>query len=227
MNRNEVKVWQKYHGELFPEFQVWYDKHSTASRAVFFESSCKAFKAIDLGHATEASDRMLSGTVKRPFRDEDVVASIVTEAGKVRSQQYAQSRPRTADGQTTYACHYCRDGGYVECWMLDLKSTMMVCCSCQTGNRVAEGWRRHSGQVPQQYDTKKCYRVGDESAHWISIRGQVERENTVDPSAWPPVYRNGRRLRVSEAKEDPQPQQSNHESAFDAFSTVGAIPEEF
>ena len=52
MNRNEVKVWLKYHGEVFPEFQTWYDGQKPAARGRYFEACTKAFRKIELEDAS-------------------------------------------------------------------------------------------------------------------------------------------------------------------------------
>jgi hypothetical protein len=168
MKANEVRLWINYHRELFPEWK--YAPEAKAARDMAFNAICKALAKIDVEHAKESSDRMLAGTVKRPFRDEDVVAAIVAEAGRVRSQRYAQDHPRV-DGQATVACPYCEDTGWVDCWRRDLVHQMAVVCSCPRGTPIAEVLNRERRQV-QRYDPMKCYRVGDKSEHWAGIRRQ-------------------------------------------------------
>lgn len=175
MNRNETKVWLNYHGSLFPEWREWFDGQSKEARAVFFESSAKALKVTALDEATEASDRMLAGAIKRPFRETDVIASVVHGAVSVRSQRWAQDHP-IIDGYRTVSCPFCFDTGFVECWRVNLIDRMAVACSCPCGNGHTGTWDGSRGKPGsgQCYDPEKCYRVGDVNPKWLAIRERIE-----------------------------------------------------
>ena len=164
MKRSEVKLWIDYHAELFPGWK--YGPEATAARAMAFASIFKALAKIDLEHAREASDRMLEGTIKRPFRDEEHIAAIVAGARVVKSQRYAQDHP-VVDGQRTVACPFCQDTGFVICWRRNLEDQMAVLCSCAAGDKIAD---TDFGRHAQRYDPKMCYRIGDESPYWLGIR---------------------------------------------------------
>ncbi len=184
MNRNEVKVWLKYHGEVFADFQTWYDGKPPAARGVYWESCVKALKRIELTDACSATDRMLAGDTKRPFLNDDVVAAIIAESSRARSQRFV-TQHRTIDGQQTASCPFCRDTGLVECWRRNLIDKMVVACSCHAGDGPAGRWRgyggnqdpdlyaRQNGEV-QRYNPKFCYWVGDYSAYWMDIRARIE-----------------------------------------------------
>jgi hypothetical protein len=161
VNRNETKVWLLYHGSVFAEFQAWFDSHTKPARAIYFESATKALKRVELMDAQAATDRMLAGECKRPWRDEDVVAAIVAEAGKVSSQRFAKDHHRI-DGQETSDCPYC-DAGWVECWQSDRVHRMAVLCSCRRGDRIAEHLAAERRIEVQRFDPAKCYKVGDEN----------------------------------------------------------------
>ena len=165
MKRTEVKLWIDYHQSIFPE---WHYSRSDSPQAkkLAFNAICKALVKIEAEDAQEASDRMLAGTIRKPFRDEEHLAAIVTGAKAISSQRYAQNHPRV-DGQKTVACPFCLDTGYVDCWRRNLVDQMTVLCSCAAGDKIAE---TDFGKHAQRYDPKLCYRVGDESPYWLGIR---------------------------------------------------------
>ncbi len=174
MKRNEVSVWIDYHGSLFPEWK-YARSESPEAKKVSFVAICKALLKVELDNASEASDRMLAGTVKKPFRDEDHVAAIVAASHRIRSERYAHEHP-TVDGQPTVSCLFCGDTGFVECWRRNLIDKMAVACSCKAGDGPAGNWIGSVGQTAgvQRYNPKFCYWVGDYSAYWMDIRARIE-----------------------------------------------------
>ena len=174
MKKNEVNAWIEYHKSLFPEWK-YSRADSPEAKKIAFLAISKALAKVELADATEASDRMLAGTVNHPFRDEQHLAEIVKAAAAIRSQRWAESHPRV-DGQETVACPLCFDSGFVECWRGDLIHKMAVACSCPRGEGPAGKWAGVVGRpaMAQRYDPLKCYRVGDTSDYWLGIRAQVE-----------------------------------------------------
>lgn len=163
MKKNEVKLWLDYHRSVFPDWT--YSAASPEAKAIAYASYAKALASIELNDAKEATDRMLSGNIKKPFRNEDHLSSIIQGCKQISSENYAQSH-RSIDGQETVGCKFCYDMGVVMCWRRNLIDQIAVRCSCAAARGM--GWM---GEY--RYDPMRCYRVGDDSQHWQDVLSGV------------------------------------------------------
>lgn len=176
MKRNEVNLWIKNHRAAFPEWGDWYDKPGPTARAIVFESYVKLLYRVELADAAMATEAMSEGRIKKPFNEEDHVTAIIQAAASLARDRRRALTPNRIDGQETFACPYCEDGGIVVCWKRNLTSTMAVICHCEAGDRIANSRTNGRQELAnhQRYDTKLCYRVGDDSEHWQRIRERAK-----------------------------------------------------
>lgn len=139
MNKSEVKIWIDYHKSLFPEWD--YASGTAASKKVAFAAYAKALLQVELTDATAASDRMLDGQIKKPFRNEDHLREIVNEC---RGKSFKLPQTQIIDGEKVYACLDCEDSGY----KIDsgFAYRTVVFCHCKRGEHFqsryeANGWQ--------------------------------------------------------------------------------------
>ena len=112
MNRNECKVWMNYHFSIFPAFRDWWHAQTKEARALMYEGYVKAFKAIELNDAKEATDSILSGAAKKPWEHQDTISVIIKASWAIRKAR--TPAPTRVDGQETFSCANCHDTGWIE-----------------------------------------------------------------------------------------------------------------
>ena len=130
MKKNEVGLWLKYHASIFPGWK-YAAGESTEARNIAFVAIAKALFKTELQDAKEASDRMLAGTIKKPFNDCDHIAAIVAACRAIE----AERKPRRSfmvDGRETFTCPHCQGFGAVVVKHPDYEPRgVAIDCLCQ------------------------------------------------------------------------------------------------
>ncbi len=122
MTQREFQEWLKYHRSGFTGLNNWlarlpepgYEREGEPSRQDVLKRWFFALKDVVLGDAVDATDAMFNGNLPEPKGWDRHPAAIRLHA--LRNRDKRSYRPQRVDGEETFDCPLCLDGGWVSVW---------------------------------------------------------------------------------------------------------------